>query len=415
MNITGTNIEHLNEYCLFDIFSLYTLDLIDLCNIAETCKRFEQIVRRVVPRHFHVHKGCDFTTIYMRNISSRRLTFTAVETSDLKRIFKRFGSLLTKIGIHSVGYNSYNFNHYDAKLQFLKLVAMNCVGNLKTLNIKSQCTMKIPRALVIELNPIFKQLETVQLDGVFFDCDKTQIANFHSLVKLNLINVRNCGTILLKKVYPKLEAFTYISNSDVQTLSPFILRNPTLKYMFIRLNSYDDEHKITIPQAIANSCKNLEELRIGGLHYRSSIYFQPLQELKSLRVLCIENVRVKDLKVFAPMTALRELSIRHSTLPKDSSEFAVLSSLTQLKHLRVSGYDGNGVINIITHLTHLERILIYWEKANASRFELDETTFLKIVRLVQNRPNVLELVCKFNFDAKSYGRDVMVKLIQLAE
>ncbi|XP_037044401.1 uncharacterized protein LOC119080256 [Bradysia coprophila] len=209
MNMTGTHLQDLNEYCLLDIFTTKTLDLTDLCSIAETSKRFKEIVRRIIPKELRL--STENVHLYEVNLGKYQLRSWMSDEGrkDLKRIFKSFGSLLLKVSVNSAGIR---YDAFNTELLLLQLITIHCVGNLKSLNLSlnnENLVMRIPPALAAELRPIFEQLQIIHLKNVFVDGDITLFANCNSLVDLELINVRNC--LILENAFPKLNTFTYIN------------------------------------------------------------------------------------------------------------------------------------------------------------------------------------------------------------
>lgn len=50
----------MNDDCLLEIFSIKSLTPLDLCAIAETCKRFQQITQRVFPTKLKLASDCGY-------------------------------------------------------------------------------------------------------------------------------------------------------------------------------------------------------------------------------------------------------------------------------------------------------------------------------------------------------------------
>lgn len=110
--------------CLMEIFS-YLSDMMDLCSIAETCKRFQLIVRSVIKKKISFSFDCLRKTPYGFKLGTV-LDFTTDKPRDVQRVFSNFGSSLSKISIWS----------YARKKSFvLNLVKRHCSDELKHLSV----------------------------------------------------------------------------------------------------------------------------------------------------------------------------------------------------------------------------------------------------------------------------------------
>lgn len=209
MSISDAPIDKLNEHCLLEIFSSDTFDLMDLCSIAETCKRFKEITGRVVGKRFIMNRNGDFVDRVKIGKHSSLLVMPSNEGfAQLNRIFKLFGPALTLVSMR-VGIDRDN---RATELQLLELVSTYCVDNLKSLEISLESyhgVIKIPFNLSVRLIPILKQLEQLSLEGVFLDLDKTLFPFCPSLVYLNFWTFKNCSEVVLEQVFPKLATFSY--------------------------------------------------------------------------------------------------------------------------------------------------------------------------------------------------------------
>lgn len=395
-NTTGTSIEHLNEYCLLEIFSVKSLTVDDLCSIAETCTLFQQITRRVFPKDLDIKINSSWEWEYV--FSSRR--YEEQDIVDAERILKNFGSILTEIVIHGVG-KWLGGTSYDLVVQ---LVAEYCVDSLDSLKIwdeNSKIDVKLSVDTTVKLKPILKRLQILHLSYVDIVEDETLFADCDSLVELSVACVDGMRP-LLGNTFPKLERFTCIDNyldevDEVDQVAHFISRHPKLTTLHL-------DGACCILQTIGSSCKELEELSIEYRCYSCSL--QPLPTLKSLKILELFFANGADLKFLSDLPQLIELRLHEfeKQKPDDFGQFALLTQLTKLHLERMKGLVASDVVEIIKRLINLEELSV--------AVTLDEQTFSRIVGLVKGRPHVLTLECKFDFNWKNCDENQKVKLLR---
>lgn len=190
LNIDVIGLQDVIDDCLLEIFS-YLSDMMDLCSIAETCKRFQLIVRRVIQKKISFSFDCLRKTPYGFKLGTV-LDFTTDKPRDVQRVFSNFGSSLSKIFIWS----------YARKKSFLfNLVKRHCSDELKHLSInilpKSVHGVKLKSSNI-------KGLESLSFHFVSIEANKSQFAGLDSLVELTLDYTTNCEKIL-ENVFPRLE------------------------------------------------------------------------------------------------------------------------------------------------------------------------------------------------------------------
>lgn len=133
------------------------------------------------------------------------------------------------------------------------------------------------------------------------------------MVELRVEEYENWIIAILENHFPKLERFTYGGRSTVK-FSNFISRHDGLKKIDIQTSS--NMYPILIPLAISNNCKKLEELSLWQGSDTTSLHYQPLHTLKSLRALHLHSVSFENFK-FIAMTNLRELCLARCHFPKE--------------------------------------------------------------------------------------------------
>lgn len=374
-------ITDINDHCLLAICSVKSLSLMDLCSLAETCTRFQQIIRRTVPKGICIYVNLNQSYDVE---SEKYLHSTNLPHDDIERIFKYFGPFLSAIDICD-----------EPSLFLLNMVTEYCVNTLDSLTIIGSIgsLINIPAVLAVKLKPIFKRLQRLDIGNV---TDKTLFAECASLTDLKFNDEKNCGAIL-GSIFPKLEQFSYTNlEFDEQALintTTFFLRHTSLKTLVLNIPFVKSGRRVLL-EVIGNSCKELKELSLNmwfrNPNTRSLQSLQGLRSLSTLHLIC--SPCCPDLKFVSTLTKLRELHLCSYFLPKDFSQFDLLS---QLKTLIIEdNFPGAFVyvVDIVRRLINLQEFTVLKEN-----FVLDEETFSKIVATVKCRPNILTLKCKFNF------------------
>ncbi|KAG4078595.1 hypothetical protein HA402_003242 [Bradysia odoriphaga] len=415
----------MNDHCLLELFSLKLFTLLDLCSIAETCQRFQQIVQSVSPRELciRIRQTGDYDI-------KTRYALTSTNAPGIERIFKNFGSHLTGISISiprmAFSYDEYikqnmevvqrqQQKQYDGSNFVLNVVALFCVDSLKVLKI---CGLKVPRYITDELRPIFARLEVLKIRDAVVTDDDTLFAGCDKLTELRVVHVDNCQAILAN-IFPKLELFGYgkpykpnraywtyepdshLKDIVVDRLSTFILLHSSLKKVILA-NKMDSRFL----RIFGDGFDKLEELglNMSGMDVTS---LHQLGGLKSLKTLKLMHASCGDLTFVPAMAKLRELYSYDCRLPADNSfQFYFLLQLTKL-HIMHGETPVPDVVHIVQQMIHLRMLTIF----DLEKFVLDEETFAKIVAIVDGRPQRLTMKCRFDFDAKNWNENRNVRLL----
>ncbi len=354
-NLSGTQLQHLNEYCLLDIFSVKSLTLMDLCSVAETCTRFQQIVSRLIPNGIscRVNRNREIEAI------SEKCKRKPFRRNDVKRILKNFGSSMRSITID-------NCHGVSEDIFLLNLVLKHYGDTLVNFNFAYQ---QVPDVLTLKLNAMLKQLKSIILLSVVLPDNKALFADCDELVELTVQDVENCGAIL-KNVFPRLRRFEYsgernISELDdsaqaqhLETLTTFISRHPTLKILWLR-GCHTNSNDVKILQVIVSSCKDLKKLDMD-MDATNISQLQSLQEVKllrSLKLIFYNESEPLDYKLFSNLKNLRRLTLAVHSLPNGYIDFDALNHLKKL-HIFMS-FNPNEFTKIrINRLTNLRRLRI---------------------------------------------------------
>ncbi len=389
-NTTGTNLQNLNDDCLLEIFSSKSLNLMDLCSLAETCKRFRYITQCISPKKLSVARL--YTNTY--ELEARNYMYETSMRKDVVRIFRSLGSFLSAVSINIVCYRYINEDFF-----LLNLVAHHCVDNLESLTIDN---VRIPEIFAVKSKPIFKRLKLLDMDSVSFPVNTTLFTELNSLTELKIDSV-DIYEAILENSFPKLKKFIFYSHSNPQekpissTFESFFSRHKALKIIKFDSYIYEERCKIIILQTISDSCKELEKLTIEMGELSSSHHLQPLKSLKLLKSLDLRSVTCDNLKFFSSLTELRELCLSYCCPPIDVNQFASLTQLTKLRMCFARSCDESVVVDIISKLTILEELTIYGNHHLANDFILDEQLMEQIVDVVKGRQYMLTLRCNVDY------------------
>lgn len=385
------------EDCLLEIFSMKTLDLMDMCSIAETCKRFRSIIiERIIGKTicFRCERYSSFKTHKLKHETDNR--------SDIETIFRNFGSCFSTVLAFGNDKRQENF--------LFRLIKLHCKDVLKSLCI---IHMRIPATISNDLRPVFKRLSILSLSSVTNDANKSTFEGLDSLANLEVCRVKNDCSIL-ENTFTQLESFTYLTtnvvtaeqcseseNQDHQSLEnilSFLKRHSGLRSLDIDVEC-DQNCWMFILKTIGDSCTKLHKLTIGtgcDWYMYSSVLLQPLQKLKSLKSMKLTGVSFEDFQVFSSLTDLRELELQLCVLPRDAEQFGCLAQVTSLSLIGSEPTSGDfDMADIVRHLVNLVNFVAL------KLFSLDVATLTKIVSIVKERSNVLTLVCTCDFSVNS--------------
>lgn len=422
-NTAGMHVQDLNEHCLLTIFSNDALSAMDLCSLAETCKRFKRLTQRAFPKEFGIARTGYSDDIYFFG-SNKRSKF--YNEKDVERILRHFGFRLSTLSIN------------ESNQTVVDLVAKHC-GNvtLKRLEIHG---MKGTEQL--QLKSISQRVLGLSFMGCDFFVTPSHIC-FDTLIELELINSIGC-TAILEKYFPNLQRFIFrcylrsTDNSDNSSpMTAFIGRHKCL-----RLLTLSGSEKYYNSELIDTICQieDLEELTLRWvkkpfhIFHRMSLpklkqldvnisfdnynqviaLLQASPSLERLILSCLDDVSPHVFEVLSQMQNLSELTL--AFYPFEHIPWKMLTKLKKLSlfaHVRANGASEN-FLNLIRELENLEELEFY---ATGDGFVLSESDFAEVVRMVEPRPNVLTLKCDYidNFDDMNMSKncDEKVKLINL--
>ncbi|XP_037037798.1 uncharacterized protein LOC119075459 [Bradysia coprophila] len=408
-NTTGTKLNDLNEYCLLEIFSCTSLTPIDLCSLAETCKRFQQITQRVCAKDFDISRSSDRLRV--------RCTFKSMEYSksyrehNVERILANFGHCLSTL---SIG---------EGNQFVVNLVGKYCGDvTLKRLEIRR---MTYVEGLRLQLKSLFQRLLALSIidchllaASSYFNCD--------SLIELEIVDSTGCIAIL-NNDFPNLKRFTlryhtmwpgrdgyYVTG----VVSRFIGRH---KLRVLHLDSMSVCLSEDLLDLILNS-EELEELTLQSLKRERSLdvlnqknlssfrklnvditfdnynhisaLLQASTSLETIEITFVNTIPIRVFDVLSQQQHLRELTLNYYSFER--IQWSILAQIRKLTLFTPRNAFGADLINIVSQLTNLEEFEFedYWDR---DEFVLAEGDFDRIVKIVERRPNVLTLKCRHRF------------------
>lgn len=310
-----TRLQDLNEYCLLEIFGSKTLDLMDLCALAETCKRFRRITKRLVPSVLGFEMGSNDKC----RVNFGTYPHVTFKPYEVERIFKNFGSTLSTVSINSCSRSDCKF--------LISLLTQNHDDQLQCLTISHQEPFEMA---TVELKPIFTKLHTLHLHSVHMINDETLFAGMDSLVDLKVSWMSGDGAIL-KNTFPKLERFEYENDSILATnsirstfgqqsaelLVHFISRHNTWKRFKLLLHVSDKTSNTMILNAIGSSCSKLKILSFHCGQKTTVRDLQPLRQCTSLKHLDLWYVAFDNFNCISSMKRLKALRLFRCSVPED--------------------------------------------------------------------------------------------------
>lgn len=368
---TCTNLQDINEDCLLKIFSVESLTLLDLCSLAETCSRFQQIVRRYFPVTLEVTlDGIGYSIVSSKYSNSNlKRTWKGKFLDDgIEKILKNFGSTLREIRIR--GHE--NENYMDESSFLLNLMSKYCVDHLRS----TDDNMETAEVLTVKSKPTFNRLQVLILIKISIESGFDSFADFDSLTELKVEFVKGY-TSILETIFPKLQRFHLkVGQIDEFLFQSFISCHSKLRTLQVHTYAPVSDK---ILQGICDSCQVLEELN-----------FKCGNEL-------FERQRVLQLSFIGRRFRLRR-----------NSQKAQFLHLTKLRKLCIRGMRDMDVVDIIRQLINLEEFEV-------GNFTLNEETFAEIDKIVNDRSKVLTLSCDFDFfyNSKNSGEDQKIKLVKL--
>ncbi|XP_037031225.1 uncharacterized protein LOC119070828 [Bradysia coprophila] len=343
-NTTGTYLTDLNDDCLYEIFSRTSLNIMDLCSVAETCTRLKAIATRIFTK---LHKSCKFNEMSLQTIH------------EMRRMLINFGSSITDLTIGP----SYELEqHYDGiAARVLDLVIRCCSKTLESLRLKD---FQISDHLIGKLRPMFAKLKLLHIDDGYIGDGKQLFANCASLIELKVTNWENDENgMIFENKFPKLERFKYKRSHDDYDdydLETFVSNHKGLKAL--SMGNFHADCSSLLP-VIAKNCTDLEKLNITGHHYDSPYNYVEalkslltLKKLTKLKIKCDKENVTKFLKELPQLSSLEYLELWFAQ--SDAEFIPALSELKNLKVLRLRDCNHLKNVDALANLDKLTELSI---------------------------------------------------------
>lgn len=371
-NTTDTNLLDLPYHCLQQIFSANSL--VDLCSIAETMPLFKVIADYVFPKKLKI------------KIENNR--------TDVERIFRNFGLLITEIEILFGKRSSTTFMS-----QLIKKYCSN--GTLKELTI---CNTSV-RSISISWKPIFNRIQKLVLLNVDVTADDTYhlFDNCGELVELQVPLVYSgidyCK--ILVNYFPKLTRFSWDDDTENHRFIIQFLRDHN-HLKSLRINSIF----VDILPTISDHCMELEKLaiKVTKENLNSFVRLQTLDQLKEIEIEVFDCSGIELTACIQKLEQVKSLeTLKIWGLRQDERFITALQRLKKLHRLHL--YDCIRPLNSDQYLFQLTKFCVR-RLINLSEFTiadssgsctLDDSTFAEILNVTERRPNVLVLMCRYNF------------------
>lgn len=351
LEVTGIKLDDLNDDCLLEIFRSKTIGLYDICSLADTCKRFRQIVQWIAPKELEFREGYSKDDHYdiRQRITEDMFKLVKWETihfDTTKRILENFGPNLVSV---SIWYRKENLNCHVSDQ-----VALNCKESLKHLSLQYQA---FDQCQAINMQTIFKKLRSLKFFSVHLSVDAKLFAGMDSLVELKLAFV-NSGAAILENTFPKLEIFQYIKEIEMRkrephesmnVMSAFIARHHNLKYLDFS-GQISEKSALMLCQTVVDNCKELHTLGLRCDTTRTTDCIKVLVQSKSLKSLYVEHQSYSHLEVFSTMKELRRLNLLNCGVPLDLNEFESLAHLTKMYLSTPDDFRSLDVVGVIRRL-----------------------------------------------------------------
>lgn len=410
-NVTGTQLLDLNDDCLYEVFSLKFIRLMDLCSIAECSVRLKQIACRIFTAS---HKICHLNSLSLSTIH------------EVRRLLLNFGPLITEMWMEPTFLLRAKSEQSE---RVMDLVIRYCRKTLESLNL---IDYEISSSLTVKLKPLFSKLQKLYIRDCTIEGEAMRLfANCRSLLELKLDNFANCSDdvgMIFENTFPKLERFKYkedYNDYDDYNLAIFISRHKSLKTFCLK--RFDEDCTTLLP-VIAENCKQIEKLQFHGQYDGpiNKVEFEnglqsllTLDQLKKLKINCSKQNVNKFIKELNALKSLQLLELWNA-----SGDIEFIPGLSQLKHIHVlrlnycedlknvnrlgdleqltelairfhgesEKYDLD-VVQMIKRLTNLTTLILEWDK-----FKLDKRMYLRIVDIVRQRPGIPKATLEMKLD-----------------
>lgn len=420
--IDATTILDLNDDCLFEVYTY--LNLLELASVADVCSR----LRSSAQMYFGRSKLKNF--IFpgdIQHILPQHEQFNGIQLIlKVSHVLRNFGAFIVNF---SETDNSSLYYRWDAELQsrcrskIVELVAKYCVESLIGLSLSN---FALKNEDQIRMRPVFGRLQKIELyychcTAQFLEMLPKWGPQIQEMV-FEGIDVRFSG---LRQRFPKLTKISLLSvNFHHDDIKEFLKNNPQLKEFHFTYRTGPDTR---IFQYIGQYATEIETLQIC-LNPRfeaiqpfplNDIHFDQLRHLKSI-TLFARNLKGKSNHLVPAICDIGAAQIPLKMLFLASGKLSELyanrfvDGISKVKtletlDLELGGLNGQHIIRICTHLSHLSKLGLRITE------ELTAQNILDIVRIAGNLRWLDVSGQVTNGNKTSIEVDFFLKLAQIVE
>lgn len=379
----------LNDDCLLAIFD--NLDAIELCDMAETCKRAQAL------------------TQYKFHMKHSRLDLSSIKPINLKltaRFLRNFGNDISSLHIPRKVLSP---NESDvASQKILTLVGRHCGKNLIELSLKN---IRMTGASMKHMNEVFGSLKTLMLENFCFkNCDLTVFSDHLEVLKLNNVDfLQASGT--KPDNYETLITFFHTANALKSLSMVNCTQLPCRILKAIGQLTHLEELEIEL-QMVAQkrhiqqnlvhwfALKELKTLMINGY----GISFQPMLEgfiANNVQIEHLDLIHMHDenlIDSLVKLKTIKSLKLHGLHHINDANMLKLAKELKALSKLNLIGgvpdeITQNGIVEMIRESNQLSCLEI-----DAQDFEFGIEAYNYMLKIIQNRPNHIKLELIYHSD-----------------
>lgn len=385
----GMKLLDLDDDCLLII--LEYMDVVELCDIAETCKRTQKLAQ------------------YTFRLKHKRLnlnTIRAITLQKTMRLLRNFGSVITSLNISRKLLSPLETNKASEKL--LILIGTHCGENLTELSLKN---IRMTVKSMNQMEKVFGSLTSMTFEHFSFNnSDLSALNDKLEVLKINYVDFMNSFAFTPNNYKPLIDflktanALKHLSIVQCTRLPSLILRTigqlTQLEELEIHLNMKTSENVIQRNLLHWFALNKLKVLKMDC----QGISPQPLLEGLAANNIAIEHlelIHTMHLDYIDSVSKLKTIKILKLDGQFDFSDehlLTIANGLKLLNELHVSSefspnVTQNGVLELIRKANQLSCLHIYVQD-----FELTMNVYNEMLRIVKNRHEYIKLTITFSND-----------------
>lgn len=405
-NLTGTHLLDLNDDCLYELLTYVAKrSVIDLSQAAETCGRLKSIATNV------------FASLNKKTPGGLLGELANGSLPHMRLVLRNFGPFIEDIRLRKDAGKANGM-----AMEQINLLRLHCNASLKTLALEN---FMITKNIAVVLKTVFGNLKKLVFDqskftagakstNLFENCQSLVTLKYATSDELN----RNTFEHVFQHTFANLESLSLkegMEAIDIDTdLAPFLRHHPNLKKL--SLKSFEADYYTIFP-TIADNLLQLEKLYIQANAHGDDEEFiehlnklSTLEHLKKLKLSCekkpintflrdlksvesLEHLRLSrtkaDAEFFVNLSKFKNIRILHLTDVDHQSSITPLGELKEITELLLKGrlqLSNEELIALLKKLAKLKKLTFI-----ATGFELDDSTYRKLVDVIGKRDDCLPL------------------------